>query len=208
MRPKEDLPAFVGPSFPTRPRSDVVARHRASRPVDAESARTLAAAGRSRLMQGDTVAALNLARKALEQDQRNVEAHLISAYLVADGGDFATALEECHRTLAINPLVAGARFVLGVIYMRLEEPLRAIAEFKRTLYIDSDFVLARFHLANLYRARGSVDDACREYENALRSLGRNPGGDWTMFMDGFTPDVLERTSERALTECRRLVASR
>ena len=128
------------------------------------------------------------------------------AYAHADSGDFTAALEECRRTLAINPLVAAARFILGIIYMRLEEPLRAIAEFKRTLYIDSDFVLARFHLANLYRSRGSTADACREYENTLRSLERSPHGDWEAFLDGFTPDVLVRTSERAVAECHRVAA--
>ena len=184
----------------------VAERRAASLAESDESLQTLVDAAKQHLAEGSPSAALRLAQKAIERDPRNVDAYLVMAYAHADSGDFTAALEECRRTLAINPLVAAARFILGIIYMRLEEPLRAIAEFKRTLYIDADFVLARFHLANLYRSRGSTADACREYENTLRSLERSPHGDWEAFLDGFTPDVLVRTSERAVAECHRVAA--
>jgi len=79
----------------------------------------------------------------------------------------------------------------------------ALAEFKRTIYVDAEFVLAHFNAANIYRARGATDDACREYENTLRSLYVNPAGDWTAFLGGFRPDLLAKTCERSLIECRR-----
>ena len=97
-----------------------------------------------------------------------------------------------------------ARYILGVIYQRQDDTLRAIDEFKRTLYIDRDFVLAHFNLANLYRSRGAVEDARREYENTLRvAQGAIRTGDWTRFLGGFTPDLLAQTSERGLVECRK-----
>jgi lipopolysaccharide biosynthesis regulator YciM len=79
----------------------------------------------------------------------------------------------------------------------------ALSEFKRTVYIDRDFVLAHFAIANIHRARGETAAACREYENALRSLYRKPEGQWTAFLGGFRPDLLARTCERSLLECGR-----
>ena len=105
--------------------------------------------------------------------------------------------------LRINPLVASARYILGIIYLRQDDPVRALAEFKRTIYIDRDFVLAHFNVANLYRAQGAFDDACREYENALRALYLSPNGEWTAFLGGFKPDLLAKTCERSLMECRK-----
>jgi len=160
-----------------------------------------------RLSDGDPVAALRLAGEVLDVNPRSAEGYLIAAYAHADGGDFSAAIDECRRALAISPLVAAARFILGVIYLRLDDSVRAIEEFKRTLYIDSDFVLARFNLANLYRSRGALEDACREYDNTLRSLERSPQGGWTHFMGGFTPELLVRTCQRGLDECRRVAAS-
>jgi hypothetical protein len=58
-------------------------------------------------------------------------------------------------------------------------------------------------MANLHRARGSNDDATREYENTLRTLHDNPEGPWTAFMGGFRPDLLSKTVERSLIECRK-----
>ena len=64
-------------------------------------------------------------------------------------------------------------------------------------------MLAHFNVANLYRAQGAYDDACREYENSLRALYVSPNGEWTAFLGGFKPDLLAKTCERSLIECRK-----
>jgi len=47
------------------------------------------------------------------------------------------------------------------------------------------------------------DDACREYENTLRAMYVSPAGEWTAFLGGFKPDLLAKTCERSLIECRK-----
>ena len=168
-------------------------------------ARLLARAHRA-LDDGSPQEALELARMALRSDSMNIEAYLISAYAHADEGDFPAAVGECHHALAQDPLDAAARYILGVIYQRLEEPARAIQEFRRTLYVDPDFVLAHFGLANLFRARRAYAEAAREYQMALRTVGYNPEGPWTRFMGGFPPDLLVKTCERGLADCRKAMA--
>ncbi|TLM78081.1 MAG: tetratricopeptide repeat protein, partial [Actinobacteria bacterium] len=92
---------------------------------------------------------------------------------------------------------------LGVIHQQQGDIEAATAEFKRTLYVDRDFVLAHFALANILRQQGQVHEACREYENTLRALYAKPEGAWTRFLGGFRPDLLARTCERSLLECGR-----
>lgn len=133
----------------------------------------------------------------------NAEAYLLAAYVHADQGAMNEAFAECHQALSIDPLLAAARYVLGIIHLGRGEQTEAISEFKRTVYIDSGFALAHLNLANLYRARGAIADSCREYENTLRALYENPEGPWTWFLGGFRPDLLAKTVERSLIECRK-----
>jgi chemotaxis protein methyltransferase CheR len=101
------------------------------------------------------------------------------------------------------PLTAGARYIMGIIHQQRGNLDAALSEFKRTVYIDRDFVLAHFAIANIYRARGQNSEACREYENTLRAIYVKPEGQWTAFLGGFKPDLLAKTCERSLIECRK-----
>jgi chemotaxis protein methyltransferase CheR len=133
-----------------------------------------------------------------------LEAHLRTAHACADAGDFTSAIAACRRALNENPLSAAARYILGVIYQRLDEPSRAIQEFQRAVCVNPDFVLAYFNLASLYRGRRAFAEACAEYTNTLAALRRSPDGDWAVFLDGFTPALLAQSCERALSECKKV----
>ena len=145
---------------------------------------------------------LEAAQAALAVDPSRADAHLLAAYGYADTGAFEAALAEANRALELDPLMAAARYVLGLIYLRTDRPDDAVREFKRTIYIDSDFVLAYFSLANLHKARGERRAACAGYRNCLDALRRSPEGAWTAFLGGFRPDLLAKTCERSLLECR------
>lgn len=133
----------------------------------------------------------------------NTEARLLAAHLFADAGDYDRALDECQRALDVNPLLPGARYLLGVIHQRQGDVTRAVSELKKTIYIDPEYVLAHLNLGNIYKADGRFSDACRAYENALRALDKNPEGEWTLFLGGWTADVVVKTCERSLLECRK-----
>ncbi|MCE5203175.1 MAG: CheR family methyltransferase [Coriobacteriales bacterium] len=150
---------------------------------------------------------LELVGKLLERDPNNAEAHLLSAYVHADSGDYELALEACHRALAIDPLLPVARYILGIIYQRQGDSVRAVSELKKTIYIDSEFALAHLNLANIYKAQRKWDAAAREYENALRALYKSPEGAWTEFLGGFKADLLAKTCERSLLECRKAMGA-
>jgi chemotaxis protein methyltransferase CheR len=162
---------------------------------------------RQSLANGHPERVLETVEHILEGDPNNAEAHLLSAYVHADSGDYVQALEACHRALSINPLLPVARYILGIIHQRQGDPVRAVSELKKTIYIDADFALAHLNLANIYKAQRKWEEAAREYENALRALYKSPEGAWTEFLGGFKADLLAKTCERSLLECRKAMGA-
>ncbi len=199
----ESAPAVPEPAPEPRPAPAAAAETAPA--TDPAAVDELLARAREASAEGRTSDALALATQVLETDSSKAEAYLLAAFAHADTGDFESALDESNRALGIDPLLASARYVLGLIYLRTDRLDEAMFEFKRTIYTDSDFVLAHLNLGNLYRARGAVEDAAREYENALAAIYRNPEGPWSVFLGGFRPDLLAKTCERSLLECRKAV---
>ena len=64
-------------------------------------------------------------RAILEVDPENPEAFLLAAFAHADTGDLDSAVLEANQALAIDPLIAAARYILGIIYLRMDDPMRA-----------------------------------------------------------------------------------
>jgi len=155
------------------------------------------------LKEGRPERVVEAAGSILDVDPNNADAHLLLGYVHADTGDYERALAECHKALAIDPLLPVPRYILGIIYQRQGDFVRAISELKKTVYIDADFALAHLNLANIYKSQRQFDAAAKEYENALKALKKSPEGAWTEFAGGFQADLLVRTCERSLIECRK-----
>ena len=181
-----------GPVTPVRTQVDAGVSTRAL----LEDAREAAGSGRPHEV-------LDLVARVLERDPRCPEAHLLAARAYADNGDFDEARSSAQDALGADPLLAGARYVLGLIHLRTGAPDEAIAEFKRTVYADGTFVLAHLNLGNLHRARGRYAEACRHYEDALAAIEQAPDGPWTLFLGGFEPGLLAVTARRSLDDCHR-----
>lgn len=148
-------------------------------------------------------AVLALVDEILTLDANNAEAHVFAAHAFADMSNYDAALAACTRALAIDPLLPVARYILGLIHQRQGDTMHAISEFKKTIYIDMDFALAHLQLGTIYKSQGDWETAAREYENTIRSLYANPEGSWREFLGGFQADLLLKTCERSLLECRK-----
>jgi len=203
-------PAGAATGTPARYSAEMAPRAADSRqaadPSTAGAAPTLEAA-RTRMMHGDVGVAMGMVADILTENPNDADAHLLYAYLHADAGNYDEALRASHRALAINPLLPFARYILGIIYQRQGDAVRAVSELKKTLYIDADFALAHLNLANIYKAQRKWDLAAREYDNALSALRKSPDGEWTQYSGGFKADLLVRTCERSLVECRKAMGA-
>jgi chemotaxis protein methyltransferase CheR len=146
---------------------------------------------------------LVLVDRILEMEPNSAEAHVFAAHAYADMDDFDAALSACQRALAINTLLPEARYILGLIYQREGDVVQAISEFKRTIYIDPDFALAHMNLGTIYKSQQQWEMAARSYENAVHAQYKDPDGAWRQFLGGFQADLLVKTCERSLLECRK-----
>jgi chemotaxis protein methyltransferase CheR len=67
----------------------------------------------------------------------------------------------------INP---GLHYLLGIIFYELGRLDAAMASLKRSLYLDQDFILAHFTLANINRSAERFKESNKNYKNALALL--------------------------------------
>jgi len=162
---------------------------------------------RARVEEGRPDLALAIVDDVLSREPNNADAHLVAAYIHADAGAYDEALDACQRALAINPLLPVARYILGIIYQRQGDMVRAVSELKKTLYVDDAFALAHLHLANIYKSQRKWEAAAREYENAIEVVRTSPQGPWVAVAGGFQQDLLIATCERSLAECHKEMAS-
>jgi chemotaxis protein methyltransferase CheR len=96
--------------------------------------------------------------------------------ILADKGNFATALEWSEKAIAANRLDPEIRYMQAVIFQEIGDKDAAIYALKQTLYLDQTFVLAHFTLANLLMGLGKGKEASRHLENT-RSLLSAHGDD-------------------------------
>jgi chemotaxis protein methyltransferase CheR len=112
------------------------------------------------------------------------KAHLIRA--LADQGKLNEALTLCEESLASDKLNPGLHFLCAIILQELNRIDEAGASFKRTLYLDQNFLLAHFALGNLGLRQGNGRAAKKYFENVLALLKENRPDDILPESEGLT----------------------
>ena len=67
----------------------------------------------------------------------------------------------------------------------------AVNAFKRTLYLNNDFILAHFMMGNISLRQGKLKQSDRHFKNALILLGSCDPGDILPYSDGMTAGRLK-----------------
>lgn len=112
------------------------------------------------------------------------------ARAMANMGLLEDAEVWCQQAIESNPLSAEAHYTLALIHVeegRLEE---AIEGLKRVLYLEADFVLAHFSLANTYRQKGLRAEAARHRTNTVRAVSKMSPEEKLPGADGLTAGQL------------------
>lgn len=92
------------------------------------------------------------------------------ARTLANQGKLAEAKEWCEKAVALDKLNPGLHYLLGLIFYELGQIDGAVASLKRSLYLDPDFILAHFTLANINRSTERFKESSKNYNNALQLL--------------------------------------
>ncbi len=100
------------------------------------------------------------------------------------------ARETLQSILAEDPLYKDAYFLKALLARNESDLPAAVANFRKVLYVDSDYVLARLYLGDVYHMLKQTELTLREYRNGLRTLQRRPDIDLGPFAAGFSAEIL------------------
>lgn len=89
------------------------------------------------------------------------------AHLRANQGRLAQARACCDRLVAVDKMNPASHYLRASLLEEEGDATAATAAFRRTLYLDPDFVLAHFALGNLARRQERPDEAQRHFGVAL-----------------------------------------
>jgi tetratricopeptide (TPR) repeat protein len=107
-------------------------------------------------------------RRAIELNPGYATAYQYYAELLARLGRRDEALAVVNKGLALDPLSAPINGMKGTIYYYGREPEKAIAQYRRTLALQEDQVLARFCLGLAFLQTHRFEEAIREFQQCVR----------------------------------------
>lgn len=115
---------------------------------------------------------------------------LEDARIHADRGEWAAAEAICCRLLEVDPLSAPAHFTLGLILAHTSSVEAAIAQLRRTVYVDRKFALAYYYLGTLLQRAGSFSEAKKAFRNAFGLLQTRAAEESVEHGDGMSIEEL------------------
>jgi adenylate cyclase len=102
-------------------------------------------------------------RRALEIDPNSAPAHLFLALWQTSEGNLEEGIKEIHSALRLDPLSPIIGNISVVIYLANDRFDDAMAEAKRTMEIDPNYVYFEPNLALVYREEGKLREALDIY---------------------------------------------
>ncbi len=123
-----------------------------------------------RLAQGDKAGAEELLCNLLELEPAHNKALTALGRLCADRGEWRCAQQFCERAIKSDPLALESHYILAQVYEHQGDLDTALAEYRRTVYLDRSFVLGMMGMANVWRQMGRQTEAQRGYRNVLKQL--------------------------------------
>jgi chemotaxis protein methyltransferase CheR len=106
----------------------------------------------------------------LARDPLQVQALIGQGFIMANQGRYDDALILCTKVLAIDDLSPDAYFLRGLILDMQDDLEGAMAEYRKTLLLDMEFIMAHYYLGKVHWRQGRQGDAQRGLKNTVRLL--------------------------------------
>jgi len=142
------------------------------------------------LENGKTDLALEKLLVLERNDRENSEMCALIGKIYADKGDWKQAEEWCKKTLKHQKLNRDAHYILALVYQHQGRIDEAVVEMKKTVYIDSEYILGHVGLADLYHIQKQLPSAIKSLDNARKFLLRGEREDIVAGSGGITKRVL------------------
>lgn len=104
-----------------------------------------------------------------ESNSRQIES---TAKSLANQGKLKEALALVEEEISIDKCNANTRYLKALILQELGFVNEAILEFRKSIYLDQNFILSYFSLANIARSQGNIKDS-KKYFSIVLSLLEN-----------------------------------
>ena len=171
--------SFEQPTILDTPKTRAVAKPRAALkkptlkamlPVPAEA--SAAAYGQALILyqQGCYTEAAKHIDKLITDWPDHADALHLMVRIHANQGELSTALHWCERSIAADRVNPVGYYLMAVVLQEQKQADAAMLALKRTLYLDSEFVMAHFMLASLYRNQARTQEAGKCFTNTLSLL--------------------------------------
>jgi len=98
-------------------------------------------------------------------------------------------------TFMLDKINVDAHYLLATIYSEQGKMTEAINSLQKTLFLNHDFVLGHFLLANIHLNNGDKSVSCKHFGNALKSLKKYNQNDIVNEFDGLTAIRLTKMIE-------------
>jgi chemotaxis protein methyltransferase CheR len=92
----------------------------------------------------------------------------------ADLGNWQEAETWCHRAFDVDKLMLDAYYTLALVLQHQGRLDQAIDAMKKVVYIDRNYILGHYGLANLYHDSGLLPQAQKSLDNAHHLLQGQP----------------------------------
>jgi chemotaxis protein methyltransferase CheR len=114
----------------------------------------------------------------------------LRALVLTHSGRFADARVACRELLEIDPISAGANYLLSLCCESSGDTSGAAHLAQIAAQLDPSFAMARVHLGLLARRAGARDRASRELTRAIALLEREPPARLELYGGGFSRQAL------------------
>jgi len=101
---------------------------------------------------------------------RSREIPVLFTKILANQGKLEAALHWCEKAIANDKLNPRLHYLLAIIFEEQKRSAEAKASLRKALYLDHNFVLAHFALANLSLRLGNIVEARKHFENTVEIL--------------------------------------
>ena len=124
--------------------------------------------GRTLTEQGRAAQAVSPLRTAVQLKPEYAEAHFNLGNACSVLKLRAQALAEYQTTLRLNPTNAWAHYKMGNVYL-VQDNAAAAEQYRAALSLDPNLAEAHYHLALVFVARKEMEEALKQYREAVRA---------------------------------------
>ncbi len=124
-------------------------------------------------LKGDVEKAINLYTKSIDLCP-TAEAYTFRGWARSFEKDYASAIEDCHRAIDLDPEFGNPYNDIGAYYLELNDPDEAIPWLRMALKAKryESYCFPHFNLGRVYEAKEQLDKALEHFRKALEENPR------------------------------------